>query len=92
MVSIDEARKQCRIHHHEEDVSLAIYIGAATEWMEKVGVDTQQDPTPLPIKQACLLIVAHYFGNREAVPEFRQTSTLPYGVETLLAPYKEHCV
>ncbi|MEE9271715.1 MAG: head-tail connector protein [Robiginitomaculum sp.] len=92
MVTLDDAKLHCRVEHPDDDVSIVTYIGAATEWLGKIGVDVATDPLPLPIKQAILLIVALYYDNREAIPEIRRTTPLPFGVEALIAPYREHCV
>lgn len=90
MVSVEEAKLHCRVNYTDEDASFTTYIGAASEWMAKIGVNVEVDPLPNPIKQACLLMVAHFYDNREAVPELRRTTPLPLGVDTLIAPYREH--
>jgi len=92
MVTVEEAKLHCHVSHDEEDASFVTYIGAATEWLGKIDVDVVTDPMPIPIKQAILLIVALYYDNREAIPEVRRSTPLPFGVEALIAPYREHCV
>lgn len=43
---------------------------------------------PLPIKQAILLLVGHWYENREAVNIGNITSELPLAVASLIAPYR----
>lgn len=43
---------------------------------------------PLPLKQAILMLTAHWFDNREAVAFGAQVQLLPMGVEALIAPYR----
>jgi uncharacterized phiE125 gp8 family phage protein len=44
---------------------------------------------PAPIKHAVLLMVSHWFNNRDAVTTTAaQPAVLPMGVEALLAPYR----
>jgi len=46
------------------------------------------DAVPLPIKQAILLLLGHWYENREAVITGPITSELPLAVDSLLAPYR----
>jgi len=43
---------------------------------------------PAPVKSAALLLVAHYYENRQAVVQDRKPEGLPLGVEFLLNPYR----
>lgn len=43
---------------------------------------------PAPIKQAILLLVGHWYENREAVVLATQPAKVPLGVESLLLPYR----
>ena len=45
------------------------------------------DAVPPPIKQAILLMVGHWYANREAVSE-AQMNDVPMAVEALLRPYR----
>lgn len=48
---------------------------------------TAADAVPMPIKQAILLLVAHWFENREAVGP-NTIAELPLAVNALIAPYR----
>jgi len=43
---------------------------------------------PPPLKQAILMLTAHWFDNREAVAFGEQVNLLPMGVEALITPYR----
>ncbi len=43
---------------------------------------------PAPIKQAILLLVGHYYENREAVTELAGIQLLPMAVDSLLSDYR----
>ena len=53
--------------------------------------DSPTPTVPAPIRHALMLLVSHWYANREAVVgvESRDSSTeMPLGVESLLAPYR----
>jgi len=50
------------------------------------------DAVPADIKQAMLLLIAHWYDNREAVVIGTITSNLDFAVAALLAPYRIHTI
>ncbi len=46
------------------------------------------DQVPAAIRQAALLLVGHWYANREAVNVGNITTALPFAVEALLAPFR----
>ncbi|HEF0040832.1 TPA: phage gp6-like head-tail connector protein [Citrobacter freundii] len=101
--SIAELRQQCRIDSDDvsEDQTLAIYLSAAKFHAEKL-VNRSLYDTSIPdndpdgiiisddIKLALMLLVSHWYENREPVNIGNITSTLPFGVQALLGPYRKH--
>ncbi|KEY58501.1 head-tail connector protein [Serratia sp. DD3] len=99
--SLEELRIQCRIDYEDaaEDQLLTIYVGAARKKAEKFinrnlydvavpeddadGVVISDD-----IKLALMLLVGHWYENREPVNIGNITSTLPYTFEALMGPYR----
>lgn len=100
MITLEQAKYQCRIEQDNdyEDELLISYIAAARDhvqmhldrniYQEAVPSD---DPDGLidnaSINQAMLLLVAHWYANREAVSE-SAISEVPLGVRHLLQPYR----
>lgn len=52
------------------------------------GYGADGSAVPLPIRQAILLLVGHWYENREAVNIGNITTALPFAVDALLAPYR----
>lgn len=54
----------------------------------QVTVTAGYDKVPAPIKQAILLLVGHWYANRESVVTGTIATVLPMSVDRLLAPYR----
>lgn len=103
MIEISTVREHCRIDADDtsEDSILTIYIGAAKRHIEKwtrrnlyetnadAGFDTDEDRLLLDddIRLVILLLVGHWYANREAVSD-KNTSEMPLAVDALLQPYR----
>lgn len=92
MVTLQQVKYQCRIEHDEEDDILMLYMQSAQDFCQnyldrkiyntadfddKTGIEI----TPI-IKQAMLLLVAHWYVQRELTPN------VPQAVYELLRPYR----
>lgn len=81
-------KEHLRVDSDDEDATIALYLAAAEGHLAAVGVDMDADPMPAPVTAAVLLLTAHLFENREATtPETQRY--LPFGVDRLIAPYRE---
>lgn len=101
MLPLELAKKQVRLEpdYHEEDELLSIYILAAQRLVEThtrrtliEQTDDEADPeTTLvygsDIEMAMLLLVGHWFANRETVVIGESVNTLPLAFNALLQPY-----
>lgn len=100
MIELSEIKAQCRIEHDLEDDLLRAYSSAAIEHAQKViDATIYQDKIPdgkdgvlfnNAIKIACLMLIAHWHANREAVAVVRGGGSveLPLAFGALLAPYR----
>lgn len=104
IINLETVREHCRIDADDtsEDSLLTIYIGAAKRHIEKwtrrnlyetnadAGFDTDEDRLLLDddIRLVVLLLVGHWYENREASVTGVSVSTLPLAVESLLQPYR----
>lgn len=52
------------------------------------GYGSQPGSVPEPIRLALLLLVGHFYENREAVLVGQTAADLPFGVDALLSPYR----
>lgn len=103
MIELITVRAHCRIDEDDtsEDSLLNIYTGAAKRYVEKwtrrklyetnadPGFDTDEDRLLLDddVRTAMLLLIGHWFANREAVTA-NSASEVPLAVEALLQPYR----
>lgn len=103
IIAIETVREHCRIDadDNSEDSLLTIYIGAAKRHIEKwtrrklyetnadAGFDTDDERLLLDddIRLVILLLVGHWYANREAVSD-KNTSEMPLAVDALLQPYR----
>lgn len=65
-------------------------IAAAEGWIETyIGEPlTSMDPLPAAIREAVLQLAAHFYENREATLVGVSADEMPFGVMTLIRPYR----
>lgn len=92
-VTLAEAKAHLRIEHAAEDAVITSYLLAAAQWFEKeAGITLEDMPrddfgqVPQLVKQAILLIVGHWYENREAAGPLT-IKTIPLAVESIVAQF-----
>ena len=88
MVDLAAAKLHLRVDHDEEDDGIAAMIEAATDHLASIGVDTESSPVPKPVQHAILLLVSHFYHEREAMADTR-LAAMTIGVDRLVEPYRE---
>ncbi|MCU5775226.1 head-tail connector protein [Winslowiella arboricola] len=104
MIELPTVKEHCRVDDDfsDDDNLLKIYTGAAKRHVEKwtrrklyqlntdPGFETDEDRLLLDddIRAAMLLLIGHWYSNREAVVIGQATSEVPFAVEALLQPYR----
>lgn len=88
MVDLAAAKSQCRVDHSDDDAAITDMIAVATDHLTSVGVDTESDPPHPAVEHAILMLVAHFYENREAVSDV-PTAAVAIGVDRLIQPYRE---
>jgi uncharacterized phage protein (predicted DNA packaging) len=87
VVQIETLRLQCEIDHEDHDLLLRQYAQAALDYClytcDEPSIDTAAK-VPVRMTQAALMLVAHWFANREAVVTGTITAQVPLAVESLL--------
>lgn len=89
MVTLEEAKAHCRADDEYFDGEIQIAIDAAMDHLRSIDVDVDADPFPPALKQAVLMLVAHFFSNKEAVTTEVSATVTPLGVSRLIAPYRK---
>ncbi|MFZ1874881.1 MAG: head-tail connector protein [Chania sp.] len=104
MLDSELVKQHCSIDldFADDDKLLETYVGAATRYVEtwtrrklyesdqSAGYEGDEDALLLgeDVKAAMLLLVGHWYANREAVNIGNVTSSIPFAVESLLQPYR----
>ena len=88
-ITLDQAKAHLRVGTGDSDAYITDLLDAAIDHIGSIDVDTSVDPLPAPVRQAALLLIGHWYENREAVTVGFRGKDLPMGVDRLLAPYRE---
>lgn len=88
MISLADAKAYIRVDHDEEDVLIERLIAAAGNHLQSIGVNMDANPVPPSVELAQLLLIGHFFGNREATCP-TTTAAIDFGVDRLIAPHRE---
>lgn len=101
-LTLDDVKYQCRIEHNDEDPLLTLYVNSAYRAVEtftdkrlffdELPPDVDESRSILltdDINQACLMLIAHWYANRETVANnMVNIAQMPYAVDFLLQPYR----
>ena len=88
ILTLDEVKTHLRIQHDEEDLyleSLIIQAQAAAEDFTRVSFEAD---APEPVRLAVLLMVGHYYENREAADNIAY-ATMRTAFQNLLYPHRD---
>lgn len=88
VVTVAEAKAHLRLKTDDEDAFIESLIEQAQAVAEDYCRVTFETPAPEPVRLAVLLMVAHYYENRDT-PERQIYVTLRMAFENLLYPYRD---
>ena len=88
VVTVAEVKAHLRIQYDEEDAYLSGLIAQAQAAAEDFCRVTFTDDAPEPVRLAVLLMVSHYYENRDN-PDKQVYITLRMAFENLLYPYRD---
>ena len=88
IVTVEEVKNHLRIQHDEEDDLITGFIVQAQAVAEDYCRVQFSDPAPEPVRLAVLLMVSHYYENRDN-PDRQVYVTMRIAFENLLYPYRD---
>ncbi|HEJ8017757.1 TPA: phage gp6-like head-tail connector protein [Serratia marcescens] len=104
MLKLELVKDHCRLEpdFSADDTLIGVYIGAAKKHVEMYtrrtlyasesdpGYDADEDHLLLEddVRTAMLLLIGHWYANRETVNIGNITSELPFATQALLQPYR----
>lgn len=87
MITLALVKEHIRVDHDLEDVLIQHYMDAALAWVIRYTGENYLD-TIIELEQAQLLLIGHWYENREAVVVGSSVADLPFAVEALAGPYR----
>jgi len=88
IVTVQEVKTHLRIQYDEEDTYLESLIRQAQATAEDFCRVEFEDQAPEPVRLAILLMVSHYYENRDN-PDKHVYLTMRMAFENLLYPYRD---
>lgn len=86
LVTLDEAKAQCRVSHTLEDDLFEIYRQAADQWIKNF-LNVENIPQENAVKCAALLIVHDLYNRRGATVDVQTYENK--AIESLLWPFRQ---
>ena len=88
ILTIEEVKAHLRIQHDEEDELIEGFIAQAQAVAEDYCRVQFEDTAPEPVRLAVLMMVSHYYENRDN-PDRQVYMTMRIAFENLLYPYRD---
>ena len=88
ILTVEEAKVHLRIQHEEEDAYLASLLLQAQAVAEDYCRVTFDETAPQAVRLAVLLMVSHYYENRDN-PDKQVYITMRMAFENLLYPHRD---
>ena len=88
VVTVDEVKTHLRIQHDEEDEYIGSLIAQAQAAAEDYCRVQFSEPAPEPVRLAVLLMVSHFYENRDN-PDRQVYLTMRMAFQNLLYPYRD---
>ena len=97
-ITLQEAKAHLRVDYDEDDNYIVGLISMVHTLVElEIGdvfadLEDTNGLIPLPLKQAMLLMIGHFYSVREPIVMGISVNEIPYGYKFLIAGYKNYTV
>ncbi|RYE43614.1 MAG: phage gp6-like head-tail connector protein [Hyphomicrobiales bacterium] len=89
LYTLEEVKAHLHVDSADDDVSIQNYMNAAEQAvLQYCNASLVPYGKEATFKQAALLLVGHYYANREAVVTGTIATALPFSVSALLDPHR----
>jgi uncharacterized phage protein (predicted DNA packaging) len=92
VITNTDLKTHLNITGSDDDALLTAKIAAAEQWIAAVigkPFDDFEGGVPEPVKEAIRQLAGHLYENREATIDAGAIEALPFGLMTLITPYRE---
>jgi uncharacterized phage protein (predicted DNA packaging) len=86
--TLGDAKAFCRIETNDDDSILTLMLGAATDYVKRIGVDTDASPLPDSVTLAILMLTSFFFDHRDAFNDGMSEAHNAV-IDRMLAPVRE---
>lgn len=90
IVNLEDQKRHMNVDFDDDDALISDEIDAAESYTtELVGSDiASMSPVPGALRQAIMMLAAHFYENREAASFDGRANQLPFGFLGLVSPYR----
>ena len=87
MITLERAKEHLRVLHSDEDDLIGAYMASAHAWIVRYCGENYDETAP-ELDAAELLLIGHFYANREAVNVGNIVNEMPFAVEALAGPFR----
>ena len=91
-ITLQEGKAHLRVDFDSDDSYIVSLISLVEELVTVEIGDDLPDPLPKGLRQAMLLMLAHFYEVREPIVIGAAVVKIPYAYDYLIAPYKTYTI
>lgn len=90
VVGLEEQKRHMNVDFDEDDDLISTKIDVAESYTtDLIGENiAEMNPVPGALRQAIMMLAAHFYENREATSFDGRANEMPFGFLSLISPYR----